>query len=90
MRHIFLAAFSSVFFASLAACAEETPDADNVKPSCDFQNYIGMDVTVEGLEGFERPYRILEPDSMATTDYNPERVNFHVDKEGIVIDVRCG
>lgn len=35
-------------------------------------------------------HRVLQPDSMKTMDYRPERLNIHVDEEGTVRDVKFG
>jgi hypothetical protein len=68
---------------------KESPDESDM-PGCAFDQYIGQSVDSEKLETLGRPYRILPPGAMATMDYVPERVNFHVDDKGIVLRVRCG
>jgi len=34
--------------------------------------------------------RIIKPDSMVTMDYRPERLNLHIDRDGKIVDERCG
>lgn len=35
-------------------------------------------------------HRVLQPDSMKTMDFRPERLNIHVDEEGTVKNVQYG
>ncbi|KAF2003306.1 hypothetical protein P154DRAFT_429129 [Amniculicola lignicola CBS 123094] len=35
-------------------------------------------------------HRVLQPDSMKTMDFKPERLNIHVDEEGLVKNVTKG
>jgi hypothetical protein len=37
-----------------------------------------------------QPYRVLLPDSMMTMDFNPERINVHVDDSNKIQKVRRG
>lgn len=37
-----------------------------------------------------KEHRVLQPDAMKTMDHKPERLNVHVDKEGVVRDVSHG
>lgn len=61
-------------------------------PSCvTYPEWTGMnakDINKSVLEG--RAYRILGPDSMATMDYSPNRLNIHTDDKGIIIEQVCG
>lgn len=66
-----------------AAVAEE-----NIE--CSFQEWIGKPVDEDAVRALHRPYRILGPDSMATMDFSPVRINLEVDEEGIVTAIRCG
>jgi hypothetical protein len=34
--------------------------------------------------------RVLKPDSVMTTEYNPERLNLLLDEQGVVSRVNCG
>lgn len=35
-------------------------------------------------------HRVVEPNGVMTMDYSPDRLNVHVDEEGIVRDVKMG
>jgi len=60
-----------------------------VKPDCDFQDFVGQPVDQAALDDLKRPVRILPPNAAATMDYNPERVNVHTDEAGVVTKVDC-
>lgn len=58
--------------------------------ACDFSSWVGRHVNDVEVKTLGRPYRILGPDSMATMDFSPDRINVMVDEKGIVTAVRCG
>lgn len=61
--------------------------------SCDFKDWIGMRVEQNMLEALAekgRPQRLLPPDTDYTSDYVPERVNFDLDENGIILRIWCG
>ncbi|QQG35939.1 MAG: hypothetical protein HYS17_10625 [Micavibrio aeruginosavorus] len=73
--------------------SHEHEDAGGVSTdaaTCDFSSWIGQHVNDIGIKDAGRPFRILKPDSMATQDYVPDRINVMVDNSGVVIAVRCG
>jgi len=39
---------------------------------------------------FEVPTRVIAEDTVVTTDFLPERVNFELDAQGIVAEITCG
>ena len=41
------------------------------------------------VKATNRPYRVLAPDSMATQDFSPDRINLNTDAAGIVTSVTC-
>jgi len=70
-----------------------TTQAQNKSYKCDFPPWVGGKVSNEmlnALKGAGRPYRVLEPGSMMTMDHSPARVNFDVDKAGIITRIWCG
>ncbi len=69
---------------------EATPPGELEAPACSFSEWVGLPVDEEKIKAAGRPYRILKPDSMATMDYSPERINVLVDEAGTVMAVRCG
>ncbi len=46
----------------------------------------------KALKTFERPvnYRLIEPQSFVTQDYNPSRLNVYVDDSGMIKKISCG
>lgn len=50
------------------------------------KNIDEIDMTVLG----DRPRRILAPNSMATMDYSPDRLNIHTTEDGIILTQDCG
>lgn len=57
---------------------------------CDFGGWVGQHVKDIDVKASGRPFRILKPDSMATQDFVPDRINVMVDDSGMVTAVRCG
>lgn len=72
---------------SADAAAGEAP-----APSCAFDFLIGLqtDAALEQVRPLDRPYRVLGPNAMATMDFSAERINLHVDDNGVVTGVTCG
>lgn len=76
--------------------AEEASAEDvvvnDVMPECLFDNLIGQtysEAQYKTIDG--RPVRALYPDSMATMDYNPERINLHLNPDNdMILAVGCG
>ncbi|MBI2234601.1 MAG: hypothetical protein HYU57_06405 [Micavibrio aeruginosavorus] len=73
--------------ADAATAAGEAP-----APSCAFDFLIGLqtDAALEQVRPLDRPYRVLPPNAMATMDFSAERINLHVDENGVVTGVTCG
>jgi hypothetical protein len=65
--------------ASIATCA-----------GTDILNLIGQNVSKLPTSGPWSTVRILKPDSGATMDYSPTRLNVHIDKSGKILDLACG
>jgi len=59
---------------------------------CDFGHLTGLptETAVEAIEATKRPVRVLKPDSMATMDYSPARINVHLNDAGVVEKITCG
>lgn len=70
----------------------QTESPHMATPTCvTYPEWTGMkadDINKSALEG--RAYRILGPDSMATMDYLPNRLNIHTDDNGIIVEQVCG
>lgn len=65
---------------------------DLPKVSCHFDQLVGMPTNAAEavVKSTGRPYRILGPDSMATQDFSPARINVEHDGSDIVTRVFCG
>jgi hypothetical protein len=59
---------------------------------CDFGHLTGLPAATaeEAVRATNRPVRMLRPDSSATMDYSPARVNVHVTNDGVVEKITCG
>lgn len=65
-------------------------ETDESKDCGSHFDWIGQKVNNRALQKTGKPFRILTPDSMMTMDHNPERINVHVNENGIIEDVKCG
>ena len=50
------------------------------------KNISDIDLSILG----DRPHRVLKPDSMATMDYSPDRLNIHTTEDGVILGQDCG
>ena len=57
---------------------------------CNYNEWVGQSVNEDTVKATGRPYRILGPNSMATMDFSPQRINVIVDDKKVVTAVRCG
>lgn len=61
------------------------------EPACGHQELVGQQMSDSILKSIKGPVRVLYPDSMATMDYSPDRVNIILEKgTDKIIEVRCG
>lgn len=83
----------------LAACsAARTTQSAAAPGDCDaskVDHFIGENVSgyVERTamqEAGAQDVRVLKPDSVATMDYNPKRLNIHTDPGKVIIKLACG
>lgn len=76
--------------AVLAACAPDT--APPVPDTCNATGYAGL--VGAPLAAVTLPAdlddRIIGPDTAVTLDFRPERINFVVDDNDVITEVRCG
>jgi len=62
-------------------------------PACDTEalaGYVGAGREVLSGVRFKVPVRWIEPDGLVTLDYNPERINFKLDADGVITRIYCG
>ena len=56
----------------------------------DLQFLVGGPASALNTMRFNKPVRVIYPDTAVTMDFNPERLNFEVDRMGRILRVRCG
>ncbi|WP_254216473.1 I78 family peptidase inhibitor [Tabrizicola sp. TH137] len=62
----------------------------NACGALDLQYLVGAPARdLEAIQ-FNKPVRVIYPGSAVTMDFNPERLNFEVDRAGRVARVTCG
>lgn len=77
--------FTSAFTAPINEETMATPTC-TVYVEWTGQNIKDIDLSILG----DRPHRVLKPDSMATMDYSPDRLNIHTTQDGIILSQDCG
>jgi hypothetical protein len=67
------------------------PDETPTEPSCGYPQFIGQNIKDIDQSAIRAPLRVLYPDSPATMDYNPARINIILERDtDVVTEVRCG
>lgn len=84
--------FPLVLFFTPLAFAQNINDTTMATPTCTtYVEWTGKNITDIDLSILgDRPYRILKPDSMATMDYAPDRLNINTTDNGIILSQDCG
>lgn len=91
--------FLFAFTVMLTSCAAPPPGvaydlpAKNKFQACPHQDYVGknVDEVKVKLDADKKTYRLLEPDSMMTMDFSPDRINVVYDPNTKKIErVFCG
>lgn len=77
-----------------AACVPvDAPPADDGVNACgamDLQYLVGASAADLEAMRFDKPVRVIYPDMAVTMDFNAERLNFDVDRAGLITRVSCG
>ena len=90
MRHAFLACAPLM----LAACVMEPPaspaepDADACK-AAGYQGLVGQPASVVAQMQFPIGSRVIGPNDPVTADFNPERLNVEIGRNGRIDKVAC-
>jgi hypothetical protein len=75
----------------LGACVAETPDPMQIGCGAEeLQGLVGQPASVLETMRFSQPLRVIEPGMAVTMDFNPERLNIHVDGAKKISRVICG
>ncbi|MEM0929737.1 MAG: I78 family peptidase inhibitor [Pseudomonadota bacterium] len=75
-----------------AALVDETSPEEQEPTPCgaeNYQNFVGKPLAAVTYPDDLRA-RVLRPGAMVTMEYVAERMNIHVDDEGIILRVICG
>lgn len=95
-RHRALMKRVALLICLVAACERITPPENATPPnpgSCGAQHHQdlpGQDATVLERILILGQVRVIRPDTMVTTDWVPDRLNFQVDRAGRISRVYCG
>lgn len=88
MKYIFIIPLFILTTAFMAPINEETMATPTCKTYVEWTGKNIKDVDLSILN--DRPHRVLKPNSMATMDYSPDRLNIHTTDEGIILSQDCG
>ncbi|WP_010140507.1 I78 family peptidase inhibitor [Oceanicola sp. S124] len=80
-----LALLALTTLAAMSRAPEATPCGSELH-----EDLVGQQWSDDMTPQREGPVRVLHPDSMATMDHRPDRLNIHVAKDGKVSELRCG
>ena len=72
---------------------EPVPVPDGGVNQCgalDLQYLVGAPAQELDAMRFNKPVRVIRPGMAVTMDFNPERLNFEVDRSGRIARVTCG
>lgn len=79
---------SLMLVSALAACSPEEP-APTDCTAADHQALIEQSETVLETMTFAVPVRVIHPGDMVTMDFQPNRLNFHIDAGGKIEKIEC-
>lgn len=79
----------------LAGCVEVSPPRPTLADlsSCTSNathRLVGSSISLVNSSSLASTVRVLPPNSIATMDYNPARLNIETDANGIITRVSCG
>ena len=75
--------------------SDETPTDPDMElgDSCGvagFAGLIGQTGEIARLIELDQPMRVIDPDSAVTMDFRPDRINFILDEDDVILRVECG
>jgi hypothetical protein len=65
-------------------------DSVNQCGALDLQYLVGAPASELDRMRFNKPVRVIYPDTAVTMDYSADRLNFEVDRTGRITRVNCG
>ncbi|WP_413728676.1 I78 family peptidase inhibitor [Sodalis sp. RH19] len=84
-----LAACSGAEKSAATQSAVKPLTADDTCMANNFRNLIGKPESVLDGMRFSMPMRLIKPGQAVTMDFDPKRLNFMSNKEGIITSVHC-
>ncbi|MHA6344945.1 I78 family peptidase inhibitor [Roseivivax sp. CAU 1761] len=87
LRHV--APAGLVLLLAGCATAQVPTGAEDTCGAAGYRSLIGKNIAAVTLPA-DAPIRILGPDSMATMDFRPDRLNIETDRGGYILRLRCG
>ena len=80
------------FLALLSACAPETvdPAVEDTCGASGLEHLVGQDMSALAAMTFPDTMRFIAPDTAITMDFQAERLNFDLDKAGVITRIWCG
>jgi hypothetical protein len=101
MRKVGFGVVGVVMAGALAACVPVEPGPGGPYPpvssggvnqcgALDLQFLVGGPARALESMRFNKPMRVIYPDTAVTMDYSADRLNFEVDRSGRIIRVSCG
>ena len=90
LDHLTLAAAACL---ALSGCTTSAGEGMPAAVGCDasrFAAFIGQDRAVLLATTFAAPIRIIDPDDVVTQDFDPDRINFVVGRDGKIEHVYRG
>ena len=55
-----------------------------------YQQYIGQSAVALTNDAFDRPWRVVSPDTIVSQEYDPSRLNFYTNSFGTIQRISCG
>lgn len=98
MRNRLLLTFFTFFTLTACSGTKAPPSAQNaakplpVNDTCmatGFRNLLGKPESVLNGIRFSMPMRLIKPGQSVTMDFDPKRVNFVSNDQGIITDIHC-
>lgn len=98
MRGVMQGLAGLVLIGGLGACVPAgtgdpyapVPSGVNQCGALDLQYLVGGSVRELDAMRFNKPVRVLYPDTPVTMDYSADRLNFQIDRMGRIVRVSCG
>lgn len=65
------------------------PTGEVTCPADGYQGFVGKNIAAV-IYPSDLKVRVLQPDTVVTMEYVPDRMNIHVDDDGVITKIICG